>query len=80
VLPMIEHSYKTIAVFVPFVQTGLCQHCEPCAARQNCRTKALVRLDREESPWVDAGRCYGCGNCIPSCPHGAIALPKRAEG
>lgn len=47
-------------------------HCQTCVAQAVCRSKALVRLDRDEPPFVDASRCYGCQLCIPECPHGAI--------
>ena len=29
-------------------------------------------------PLVDAGRCTGCGDCVPACPAGAIALRGAA--
>ncbi len=30
-------------------------------------------------PSLDADACTGCGECIPVCPAGAIALQERAE-
>ena len=71
-----EHGLKTQVSLVPQVWAERCQRCVDCAARKSCRTKALLRLDSEDAPWVDPGRCYGCGACVFSCPYGAVTLPK----
>jgi Fe-S-cluster-containing hydrogenase component 2 len=48
--------------------------CPTCLARQICPTKAIVRIDRDESAAVDCGRCRGCGKCVPACPWQAIRV------
>ena len=63
------------AVIVP----GACRpaFCSTCLARQMCPTKAIVRLDQDESAAVDSGRCLGCGRCVPVCPWQAIAVEDQ---
>ena len=59
---------------VPMVVDELCHACQRCLARKVCRTKAILQIDRNEAPFIDANLCYGCLACIPACPHGAIQL------
>jgi len=63
---------KAQATAVPRVDPGLCRVCPRCPAREVCRSKALLRIDRDEAPFIDPGRCYGCRACVVACPHGAI--------
>jgi MinD superfamily P-loop ATPase len=66
------HQPKAQVTAVPYVDAAACRVCRRCLARDVCRSKALLRIDRDEPPFVDAGRCYGCRACLPACPHGAI--------
>lgn len=51
------------------VACRLCQDpCEPDAIRFQLMTRGRA------APVVDAGRCTGCGHCMPSCPVGALDL------
>nr|MBI2905493.1 4Fe-4S binding protein [Chloroflexota bacterium] len=36
-------------------------------------------MDADEPALIDLTRCNGCGDCIPACPYGAIAL-RSAHG
>jgi MinD superfamily P-loop ATPase len=79
VRPMIERcievqSARAQITAIPFVATDLCQRCAQCSSRLVCRSKALIRIDPEDPPFVDTSRCYGCNVCIPACPFGALRL------
>ena len=65
------------ATSVPRVSLELCRACRECGARTACDTKAVVRVDPDEPPWIDASRCYGCRACILTCPFGAVSLPSQ---
>jgi MinD superfamily P-loop ATPase len=56
----------------------LCQVCGKCLARDVCRSKAILRIDPDEPPFIDPNRCYGCRVCIAACPHGAIVAGEGA--
>jgi Fe-S-cluster-containing hydrogenase component 2 len=71
---VVIQSAKAQTQAIPYLDAELCQCCDKCAARAVCRSKALVQLDRGDSPFVDASRCYGCDLCVPACPFGAIQL------
>ena len=51
-----------------------CQACPDCLAAHSCKVRAIRRIDSDEAPFLEAGRCCGCRVCIPACPHGAISL------
>jgi Fe-S-cluster-containing hydrogenase component 2 len=52
-----------------------CRSCRRCLAAQVCKVQALVRLDRDEPPFLDVHRCYDCRLCVVACPFGAILAP-----
>jgi Fe-S-cluster-containing hydrogenase component 2 len=54
------------------VDPELCQACQPCLANEVCRGKAFRRLERDEVPFLDMSRCWGCMDCIPACPFTAV--------
>jgi len=56
------------------VNWDICQACDPCSARLACKTKAVVKIDADEPAFIELARCNGCGDCLPACPYGAIAL------
>jgi len=64
---------------IPYVQEGKCLGCIPCQARLACKSKALIQIDGEDPPFVDASRCFGCHTCIVACPAEAISLPRDKE-
>ncbi|MBN2305049.1 MAG: 4Fe-4S binding protein [Anaerolineae bacterium] len=49
-----------------------CRVCEICLARQACRGKAIRVIDRDDPPFLDMSRCWGCRVCVTACPHGAV--------
>lgn len=54
------------------VENGRCYNCRRCLAQTVCRPRAIVRIDRDEPPFVDVHRCLGCQKCVPECPFAAI--------
>jgi Fe-S-cluster-containing hydrogenase component 2 len=58
------------------VNWELCQGCQPCLARQACKTRAIVKFSADELVFVEPERCYGCGKCVPTCTHLAIKMKK----
>ena len=61
-------------VVTPRIDYERCQVCSKCVAAKSCKFKAIVRIDRDEPPAIDASRCGGCGVCVENCPFGAIRL------
>jgi MinD superfamily P-loop ATPase len=59
---------------IPHIVDELCLACRKCQAREVCRSKAILQIDRGEPPFIDPNRCYGCRACIPVCPAGALVL------
>ncbi len=49
-----------------------CANRDRCLAGKVCRANAFRRFDRDESPFLDMSRCWGCMDCIPACPYGAV--------
>jgi MinD superfamily P-loop ATPase len=68
------NTTKAQVTAIPHVDDEACLACRKCLARQVCRSKAILQLDRDEPPFIDASRCYGCLACIPACPNQAIVL------
>lgn len=56
----------------------MCRTCGPCSARRACTTKAVVKIDADEPTFIELARCNGCGDCLPACPYGAIALSNAS--
>lgn len=75
-MPVLE-STKAQLTAIPHVVDALCQVCTKCLARDVCRSKAIVRIDRDEPPFIDPNRCYGCRVCVTACPHGAIVAGSQ---
>ena len=61
------------------VDDDLCHVCKKCLADQVCRGNAFVRFDREDSPFIDMSRCWGCMLCVEACPFGAIVRHSYEE-
>ncbi len=70
-MPVLDTTRAQVTA-IPHVVDALCQVCDKCLARDVCRSKAILRIDRDEPPVIDPNRCYGCRVCIAACPHGAI--------
>jgi Fe-S-cluster-containing hydrogenase component 2 len=56
------------------IDDRLCQLCDPCLAAKACNVRAIVKIDPDEAPYVDIGRCYDCRLCLPACPYEAVFL------
>ena len=53
-------------------------HCQSCS--EECEAAAIrfaPRLGGPPVPLLDADLCTGCGDCIATCPVGAIAVSAR---
>lgn len=61
-----NHPFKLV------IDETACRLCRRCMAGDICRGKAFVRFDREDSPFVDMSRCWGCLSCLTTCPFGAV--------
>ncbi|MGC8781148.1 MAG: ATP-binding protein [Anaerolineae bacterium] len=59
------------------IDPDACHTCAACRARQACKTRAIIQIERGDLPAIDAGRCRGCMVCIPACPFGAV---RKAGG
>jgi MinD superfamily P-loop ATPase len=68
---------KTQITAVPHIVDERCATCRKCAARKVCKSKAIIQLDPDEAPFIDASRCYGCHLCLTACPYDAIALQRE---
>ncbi|MBM3144967.1 MAG: hypothetical protein FJ010_08335 [Chloroflexi bacterium] len=65
-------SVGTARTIMLEVNDALCHACHKCPAGAVCRGNAFRRFDREDAPFLDMSRCWGCMECIPECPFGAI--------
>ena len=55
-----------------YVDGYRCHICRRCLAQQVFKTKAIVRIDCDEPPFIDVHRCRGCKICTAECPFDAI--------
>jgi MinD superfamily P-loop ATPase len=69
---------KAQVTAVPHIIDDLCLSCRKCQARTVCKSKAILQIDPDEPPFIDANLCYGCHLCLPACPVGAIVLNAQA--
>lgn len=58
------------------IDDQLCKACRKCLAAKACKVRAIVRIDADESPYLELQRCYDCRLCIPVCPFGAIVMAR----
>ena len=56
------------------VDDDLCQICDICEAGAVCRGNAFRRFERDDSPFLDMSRCWGCLLCVPACPFDAVVM------
>lgn len=49
-----------------------CHSCRQCLSKNVCRGNAFIRFERHDAPFLDMSRCWGCLDCIPVCPFGAV--------
>jgi len=63
-----------------YIDDDSCQACSPCMVQQVCKYKAILRIDRDEPPFIDSHRCNGCRVCLAECPFAAIAAADYAMG
>ncbi len=56
------------------VDESICRNCGKCLVTRGCKYMAALRIDRDEPPYIDMGRCTLCGACLQNCPFGAVVL------
>ena len=56
------------------IDDSRCQNCGRCLAQQVCKVKAIVRIDRDEPPFIDLHRCHDCRVCVLECPFKAVVI------
>lgn len=56
------------------IRSENCQVCQRCLAAEICKVRAIMRIDFDESPYIDIERCYDCRLCISACPFDAIKV------
>lgn len=61
-------------MLAPEIDWDLCQVCDPCLARQACKTRAIVKIDPDEPPYIELSRCTSCSQCILACGFAAITM------
>ena len=61
------------------VNDDLCQACRKCPAGEICRGNAFWRFDRQEVPFIDMSRCWGCLDCLPECPFEAVVRHEYGD-
>jgi MinD superfamily P-loop ATPase len=66
---MISHSVSQTLLQIDDTR---CHICQPCLAQRVCKVKAIVRIDRDEPPFIDVHRCHGCMLCVVECPFDAV--------
>ncbi len=62
-----------------FIDYALCLNCTRCLAQKVCTVKAIIRIDRDEPPFIDVHRCHGCLLCVPECPASAIKAANNSS-
>ncbi|MBC8331744.1 MAG: 4Fe-4S binding protein [Anaerolineae bacterium] len=65
-------SVGTARTILLKVDDDLCHACRKCLAGEACRGSAFRRFDREDAPFIDTSRCWGCLDCIAECPFDAV--------
>lgn len=58
----------------PEIDWLICQSCDPCEARQVCKTRAIMKIDPDEPAYIELSRCNGCSNCVSACLFNAISM------
>lgn len=67
----------TLEVEGEYIQfSGGCNHCANPACVKFCPTGAMY-VSENGTVQHTAGKCIGCGNCVWSCPYGAVTLSKQ---
>ena len=61
-------------MLTPIICPELCLSCDPCQARSACKTRAIVRIDPEDVPFIALERCSRCAACVMECAGGAIMM------
>jgi MinD superfamily P-loop ATPase len=64
-------------MLLPEIEWDACITSEICEAIKVCKTRAIVRLDPEDPPYIEHALCSSCGECIMACPYSAITLKNN---
>ncbi len=58
----------------PEIDWEICQSCHPCEASLSCKTRAIIKIDFDDPPYIELSRCTSCGDCVLSCLYNAISM------
>ena len=54
------------------IDPAKCNNCSPCLVAEKCPTKAVIREEATDKPWIDFYHCRGCMKCKEFCEHQSI--------
>jgi Pyruvate/2-oxoacid:ferredoxin oxidoreductase delta subunit len=63
----------------PVIDYQICQACQPCEARLACKTRAIVKIEPDEPPYIAGERCSGCSACVRACTYSAIVMRQTGS-
>ena len=61
-------------MLLPEIDWDICQSCNPCEAHSVCKTRAIIKIDYDEPPYIEVSRCTSCGQCVIACLYSAIIM------
>ena len=61
-------------MLAPVIDWNSCRGCIDCHARSVCNTRAIVKIDEDEPPYIAIERCSRCAECVLACSFDAITM------
>ncbi len=73
IIDRIEGKYPDITRWIFPI---MCMQCEDAICMEKC-PKGAIKRRKNGIVFIDEDICIGCGECVDSCPYGAISLDKK---